>query len=234
MSKHIIDRRQNPKGKNLSNRQRFINRSKKHLKESLGEAMKNRSVKDLKSGSRVRVPTKSIKEPQFQYDPKTGEKDYILPGNQEYLQGDKIRKPASGAGSGGGQEGSDDAYGEDDFIFSISKDEFLDILFEDLELPNLKEKKKKSIEEFVTRRSGYVNEGSPNNLNLEQSMIRSIGRRLALKKPKGIRIKELEAQLEELKEERKPLVAVIEKYSYDKRERCKEWSELKIIDEEII
>ena len=234
MSKHIIDRRQNPKGKNLSNRQRFINRSKKHLKESLGEAMKNRSVKDLKSGSRVRVPTKSIKEPQFQYDPKTGEKDYILPGNKEYLQGDKIRKPAGGSGSGGGQEGSDDAYGEDDFIFSISRDEFLDILFEDLELPNLKEKKKKSIEEYVTRRSGYVNEGSPNNLNLEQSMIRSIGRRIALKNPKKKKIKELEERLAELNEDRKPLLAIIDKYSDAKKRRCKEWSELKNINEEIV
>jgi len=233
MTKHIIDRRQNPKGKNLSNRQRFIKRSKKHLKDSMDEAMKTRSVRDLKSGGRVRVPSKSIKEPQFNYDPKSGQKDYILPGNQEYLQGDKIRKPSSGQGGGGGQEGSDDAYGEDDFVFSINRDEFLDILFEDLELPNLREKKKKSIEEFTTRRAGYVNEGSPNNLNLEQSMIRSIGRRIALKKPKGIRLKELEARLEELKEERKPLVVIIEKYPYNKQGRCKEAPLLKAIDDEI-
>ena len=36
-------------------------------------------------------------------------------------------------GGGGGREGSDDAYGEDDFVFSINKDEFLDILFEDFD-----------------------------------------------------------------------------------------------------
>ena len=233
MPKHIIDRRQNPKGKNLSNRQRFIKRAKKHLKESMDEAMKTRSVKDLKSGGRVRVPSRSIKEPQFNYDPKSGQKDYILPGNKEYLQGDKIRKPTSGQGNGGGQEGSDDAYGEDDFIFSISRDEFLDILFEDLELPNLREKKKKSIEEFTTRRAGYVNEGSPNNLNLEQSMIRSIGRRIALKNPKGKRIKELEERLEKLKEKTKPLLAIIDKYSDAKKRRCAEWADLQPILTEI-
>tara|TARA_B100000315_G_C14584621_1_gene592260 strand:- start:2929 stop:3033 length:105 start_codon:yes stop_codon:yes gene_type:complete len=34
MAKHIIDRRQNPKGKNLSNRQRFIRRYKDQIKKA--------------------------------------------------------------------------------------------------------------------------------------------------------------------------------------------------------
>jgi hypothetical protein len=226
MSKHIIDRRSNPKGKNLSNRQRFIERSKKFIKENLDETIRGKSVKDLKSGGRVRVPAKSIKEPQFQYDPKSGEKDYILPGNKEYSPGDKIRKPASGQGGGGGSEGSDDAYGEDDFIFSINKDEFLDILFEDLELPNLLEKQKKSIEEFSVERSGYVNEGSPNNLNLEQSMIRGIGRRLALKKPKGKKLKELI-------EERDKILEFFSTLPPGKDARTSEYARLQEIEEEI-
>lgn len=226
MTKHIIDRRSNPKGKNISNRQRFINRSKKHIKDSLDEAIKNRSIKDLKSGGRVKVPAKSIKEPQFQYDPKSGEKDYILPGNKEYVPGDKIRKPVGGQGSGGGSEGSEDAYGEDDFVFSINKDEFLDILFDELELPNLMEKQKKSIEHFTTERAGYVNEGSPNNLNLEQSMIRSIGRRLALKKPKG-------RKLRELLEERDKILEFFATLPPGKDHRTKEWPRLQEIEEEI-
>ena len=64
-------------------------------------------------------------------------------------------------------------------------------------------------------------------------MIRSIGRRIALKKPKGVRLKELEARLEELIEERKPLIAIIEKYPYNKQGRCKEAPLLKAIDDEI-
>ena len=226
MTKHIIDRRSNPKGKNLSNRQRFIERSKKYIKESLDETIRNRSVRDLRSGGRVKVPAKSIKEPQFQYDPRSGEKDYILPGNKEYIAGDKIRKPAQGQGGGGGREGSDDAYGEDDFVFSINKDEFLDILFEDLELPNLLEKQKKSIEEFSVERSGYVNEGSPNNLNLEQSMIRSIGRRLALKKPKG-------RKLQELLDERDRILEYFSTLPPGKDQRTKEWIRLQEVEEEI-
>lgn len=226
MAKHIIDRRSNPKGKNLSNRQRFIERSKKYIKESIGDSLKDRSIKDLKSGGRVKVPSKSIKEPQFQYDPKSGEKDYILPGNQEYITGDKIRKPTQGQGGGGGREGSEDGYGEDDFIFSINRDEFLDILFDDLELPNLLEKQKKSIDDFTTQRAGYVNEGSPNNLNLEQSMIRSIGRRLALKKPKG-------RKLQELLEERDKIFEFFATLPPGKAERTKEWIRLQELEEEI-
>jgi len=200
MAKHIIDRRQNPKGKNLSNRQRFIRRYKDQIKKSIEENIKDRSVKDLKSGEKVKIPSKNVSEPRFRYDTKTGSKNYILPGNQDYIEGDKIRKPPRSAGSGQ-IEASDEGVSEDDFIFYVSKDEFLDLLFDDLQLPNLKKKKKANIENFVTRRAGYVNEGAPNNLNLEQSMIKSVGRRIALKTPKDKEIKELEEEIERLEKE---------------------------------
>ena len=182
MAKHIIDRRQNPKGKNLSNRQRFIRRYKDQIKKSIEESIKDRSVKDLKSGEKVKIPSKNVSEPRFRYDTKTGSKNYILPGNQDYVEGDKIRKPPRSDGSGQ-IEASDEGVSEDDFVFYVSKDEFLDLLFDELQLPNLKKKKKANIENFVTRRAGYVNEGAPNNLNLELSMIRSVGRRIALRTP---------------------------------------------------
>ena len=41
-------------------------------------------------------------------------------------------------GQGGGGNASDTGDGEDEFIFEISRDEYLDMLFDDLELPNLK------------------------------------------------------------------------------------------------
>ena len=47
---HFIDRRLNPKGKSLGNRQRFLGRTRYHLKQRVNEAIKRRSVRDLESG----------------------------------------------------------------------------------------------------------------------------------------------------------------------------------------
>ena len=46
MSIYIIDRRKNPKGKSISNRQRFIRRAKKHLSERIHKNVVKRSITD--------------------------------------------------------------------------------------------------------------------------------------------------------------------------------------------
>ncbi len=74
---------------------------------------------------------------------KGGVRERVHPGNDQFIRGDKIDRPKGGQGSGGSGEGeaSADGEGSDDFVFQISKDEYLDILFEDLALPNLKKTK---------------------------------------------------------------------------------------------
>lgn len=60
-------------------------------------------------------------------------------GNDQFITGDKIERPKGGGQGSGSGEGnaSPDGESQDEFVFQISKDEYLDILFEDLELPNL-------------------------------------------------------------------------------------------------
>ena len=200
MSKYIIDRRKNPKGKSISNRQRFIRRAKKHLSERIHKNVVKRSITD-KGEENISIPTDGIQEPSFNHDSATGDYDFVLPGNKEFIKGDTIGKPPKGAGGGGGGEASDQGSGEDEFQFSLTRDEYLDIVFEDLELPNLEEKNKENVTVWETHRSGYTTVGSPSQLNIEQSMIRSLGRRIALKFPKQKEIKELEEEIKRLEEE---------------------------------
>ena len=201
MSKYIIDRRKNPKGKSISNRQRFIRRAKKHLSERIHKNVVNRSITD-KGEESISIPTDGIQEPSFNHDSSTGDYDFVLPGNQDFTKGDTIAKPqGGGGGSGGGGEASDSGKGEDEFQFSLTRDEYLDIVFEDLELPNLEEKNKENVTVWETHRSGYTTVGSPSQLNIEQSMIRSLGRRIALKFPKRKEIKELEDEIQRLEDE---------------------------------
>ena len=200
MSKYIIDRRKNPKGKSISNRQRFIRRAKKHLSERIHKNVVKRSITD-KGEENISIPTDGIQEPSFNHDSTTGDYDFVLPGNKEFIKGDTIGKPPKGAGGPGVGDASDDGSGEDEFQFSLTRDEYLDIVFEDLELPNLEEKNKENVTVWETHRSGYTTVGSPSQLNIEQSMIRSLGRRIALKFPKQKEIKELEEEMARLEEE---------------------------------
>jgi len=67
MSKYIIDRRKNPKGKSISNRQRFIRRAKKHLSERIHKNVVKRSITD-KGQENISIPTDGIQEPSFNHD----------------------------------------------------------------------------------------------------------------------------------------------------------------------
>ena len=133
---NIVDRRLNPKSKNLGNRQRFLRRAKSEIREAVRDALKRRKVSDVAGGERVAIRSKNLREPTFRHSTNSGSRDFVLPGNHDYSAGDTIPKP-KGEGGGSGSKGSPDGSGDDDFVFSLSKDEFLDLFFEDLKLPNM-------------------------------------------------------------------------------------------------
>lgn len=200
----IIDRRKNPGGKSSGNRQKFLKRTKDEIRKSIHDKMGDRSIKGSGDDQDVTITRKGIHEPQFGHKSDSGSRDIVLPGNEDFVEGDLLQKPQPGAG-GGGPQGSPEGESEDDFQFALSNDEFVNILFEDLELPHMISKENKMVEKMETHRSGYTNEGNPAQLNLEKSMINSMGRRIALQKPKLKKIRELEALLEEEKDEDKRL-----------------------------
>ena len=183
---HIVDRRLNPKSKSLGNRQRFLRRAKAEIREAVRDAIKRRKVSEVDGGENIRIRSKGLREPSFGLGANTGERDFVLPGNREYGVGDVIRKPEGGAG-GGGQKGSPDGEGEDDFIFSLSREEFLDLFFDDLKLPNLIKAKLKDLRSPEPMRAGFTTEGPPAKLNRLRTMRNSLARRIALRRPDWIR-----------------------------------------------
>lgn len=194
---HIVDRRLNPKAKSLGNRQRFLRRAKAEIREAVRESLRKRKISDVEGGEDVRVRSKSLREPTFGLGRAQGERDYVLPGNREFSPGDSIRKPESGKG-GRGQKGSADGEGEDDFVFSLSRDEFLDIFFEDLQLPNMIKAKLKSVKSTEPVRAGFSTDGPPSRLNQVRTMRNSLARRIALRRPRQTEIDELEAEIARL------------------------------------
>ena len=194
----IIDRRLNPKGKSLGNRQRFIRRARAQIREAVRENLRDRRISDTDSGETISIPAEGIHEPEFAHDREAGSRNRVLPGNKEFQEGDRVPRPPSGAG-GGGREGSEDGEGEDAFSFVLTREEFLDIFFEDLELPDLLKQKIKSEKSPQPHRAGHSKDGPPHRMNLVRTMRNSLVRRVALGRPSEQALDQIETELERLR-----------------------------------
>jgi uncharacterized sporulation protein YeaH/YhbH (DUF444 family) len=194
MTINLIDRRLNPKGKSLPNRQRFIRLAKQAIKESVSRSIRERSLGDVETREVITIPTRRIAEPRLRHSAQGGNRYQVFPGNKEFIRGDTLPKPKGGQGDGG-SKGSPDGEGEDAFSFTISADEYLDILFEELELPDLAKAQLKDTDVLRFHRAGFRTSGSPSNLNLRRTMRNSLARRISLHRPKSAEIAELEAEI---------------------------------------
>jgi uncharacterized sporulation protein YeaH/YhbH (DUF444 family) len=197
---NIVDRRLNPRGKSLSNRRRFIRRAKKELTEAVRKATGERSVADLGGDDKVWIKADRLHEPSIHHSSDQGTRDHVLPGNKTFEEGDTIKRPNGGGSGKGGREGAEDGEGNDAFQFALSQEEFLDIFFDDLELPDLLRKQMKSSDSFTPVRAGHAISGSVTNLNLKRTMRNSLSRRIALKRPRPEEIEACEAEIEDLRE----------------------------------
>src|ERR1700759_391806 len=194
---HIVDRRLNPSGKNLANRQRFMRRAKAKIRKAVHESAGSRSIKDADEGGEVVLPAQGVHEPNFRRSGSGGIRDHLLPGNKEYIAGDTIQRPPSGGG-GSGNEGSPDGEGEDDFRFALSRGEIVDLFLEDLELPDLAKRRVVNAEALVFHRAGYSVSGSPANLALNRTVRNTMSRRIALRRPKPEELQALRDEIDAL------------------------------------
>lgn len=193
----ILDRRLNGKNKSAVNRQRFIKRFNKQIKEAVSNAIAGRSITDIENGETINIPAKDLSEPIFQHD-RGGVRETVHPGNREFKTGDKIERPPQQQGQGQGSQASDQGEGMDDFGFEISREEFLELFFEDLALPNLIQHEVKQVESYQWIRAGVSKDGVPSNINIVRSMKSALGRRTALSGAYRKKLKELEKEYLEL------------------------------------
>ena len=191
----IIDRRLAGKNKSIGNRERFMRRYKDKIKEAVRRAVDGRGIRDLVRGEEVRIPKKDLSEPVFHHG-SGGKRDMVHPGNQEYVRGDRIKRPQGGQGGGSGKgQASDQGEGDDDFTFALSKEEFMQVFFEDLALPNLARTTLAETPEWKSHRAGFSSDGTPNNLHVVRSLRGAIGRRIAIGSGSRKDLAELEARL---------------------------------------
>ncbi|WP_439924410.1 YeaH/YhbH family protein [Nitrobacter sp. JJSN] len=191
----FIDRRLNPKDKNLGNRQRFLRRAREELKRSIRDCVRRDRISDADDEQAVSIPTRSTDEPCFKAAKDSGRREHVLPGNKHFVPGDRLRKPGHGDADTSGPSMKDS---EDDFLFVLSREEVLDLFFEDLELPDMVKLSLKEIIAFRSRRAGFAATGSPTNIHVGRTMCNSYSRRIALKRPKREGIDAIRQEIAEL------------------------------------
>ena len=195
MLQQIIDRRLAGKNKSIGNRERFLRRHHSQVRDAVRRAVDGRGIRDMQRGEDIRIPKKDISEPVFSHGP-GGTRETVHPGNQEYVAGDQIERPKGGGGKGRGKgEAGESGEGEDDFVFHLTKEEFMQIFFDDLALPRMTQTQLAETPEWKSHRAGFVSNGTPSNLSVVRSMRGAIGRRLAIGAGSRGELRELEERL---------------------------------------
>jgi uncharacterized sporulation protein YeaH/YhbH (DUF444 family) len=194
---YIVDRRLNPRGKSLENRQRFLRRAKALVQRAVKQSSENRDIEDVLHGGEVSIPLDGVDEPRFRRGP-GGVRDHVLPGNKEFIEGDLLPRANE---RGGRPKQAGEGEGEDAFRFVLTREEFLDIFLDDLELPDLAKRRLAETEHEAPRRAGYSVSGSPANIALNRTMRLALQRRIALRRPRPEMIDELAAEIADCEDE---------------------------------
>jgi uncharacterized sporulation protein YeaH/YhbH (DUF444 family) len=195
---HIVDRRLNPSSKSLENRQRFLRRAKALVQDAVKKSSQDKDIKDVLEGAEVSIPLDGMHEPRFHRE--GGKRDLVLPGNKKFVEGDML--PRSGEASGRPRDpGEGDS--EDSFRFVLTKEEFVDLFLDDLELPDMAKRRLAEAEQDGIRRAGYMTSGSPANLAVGRTVRLAMARRVALGRPTRMAIAELETELLDCTDEKR-------------------------------
>lgn len=198
MLQQVIDRRLSGKNKSIGNRERFLSRYRKQIREAVHQAVSGRSIHDIEQGESITLPRRDVSEPVFGHGA-GGNQERVYPGNQEYVRGDQIaRPPGGGAGSGSGPGAGQDGDGKDDFEFRITREEFMQYFFDDLALPHLlRTQLLPDVPEWKSHRAGFISEGNPTNLHVVRSMRKALSRRIAMGGDVVRQLRRLEAMLDD-------------------------------------
>ncbi len=204
---HIVDRRLNPRGKSLENRQRFLRRAKSAVQQAVKRSLQNRSIRDVLDGGEISLPIDGMTEPSFRRG-EGGISDQVLPGNRAFVEGDIIPRPPGRGGGKPKEAGEGEA--EDSFRFVLTREEFLDVFLDDLELPDLAKRRLSETEEFSPARTGFSVSGSPSNIAVGRTTRLAMMRRIALKRPRTDEIEALKREIEETDDEEKKIALTAE------------------------
>ena len=145
------------------------------IRDNIADILAEESIIGRDRDKIIKVPIRSIKEYRFVYGENT---PGVAQGQGSSKPGDVVGKGDPGQPDVSGEAG--DTPGVDAFETDVTLEELLDIMFEDLELPELQRKALKQVEtDNAYRRKGYRREGIRARLDKRGTARNRIKRKLA-------------------------------------------------------
>jgi sporulation protein YhbH len=145
------------------------------IRDNIADIIAEESIIGKDREKVIKVPIRGIREYKFIYGDNT---PGVGQGNGDSQQGQVVGK-AKGQGRGGEDKAGDQA-GSDYYETDVTLEELVDIMFEDLELPDLERKALRQIESIrVAKRKGYRQVGIRVRLDKRRTVRERVKRKLA-------------------------------------------------------
>ncbi len=160
-------------------RQRHREKVKEAIKKNLADVVSEESI-ILSDGNKIiRVPIRSLDEYHFRYD--LGKKKHAGQGDGKSNVGDVLgSEPQQGGGKG---KGAGEEPGVDYYETDISIDELAELIFEDLGLPNLEQKKKPDLSSESHEFKDVRKTGISSNIDRKRTIFEVLKRNALRGKP---------------------------------------------------
>lgn len=146
---------------------------KEAIKDNLPEIIAEESIITSDGKKIVKVPIRSLDLPRFRHDPKKSK--HAGQGQGDSQVGDVIGQDGRAMGPGRGRRPGDQP-GIDYYDAEIELDELAALVFEDLGLPNLKQKQQQELEVETIRFNEIRKKGIMSNLDKRRTIMENIKR----------------------------------------------------------
>jgi len=165
--------------RSAGDRQRHRQKVREAIRENITDLIAEESIIGKDKDKIIKVPIRGVKEYRFIYGentPGVGQGD----GNSQPGQ---VLGRTQGEGRGQGQDKAGDQPGVDYYETDVTLEELIEIMFEDLELPDMERKILRQVmSERLSKRKGYRRAGIRVRLDKKRTAVSRIRRRLAVER----------------------------------------------------
>jgi sporulation protein YhbH len=167
--------------KGVVDQARHRQKVKEAIKENLADIVSEQSIITSDGKKIVRVPIRTLEQYKFRYDP--NDKRGVGQGDGNSSVGDVLERYGKGEGQGSGKQAGDQP-GVDFYEAEITIDDLAGMIFQDLELPHLEEKRQRQMESETVQFTDIRKSGPFSNLDKRRTIRENLKRNAMLGHPK--------------------------------------------------
>ncbi|GGB26669.1 UPF0229 protein [Tistrella bauzanensis] len=168
--------------RSAGDRQRHREKVRRAIRDNVADLVAEEAIIGQSRDKTIKVPIRGIKEYRFIFGENSGG---VGQGDGDTAEGQVVGKAGEGQPKPGTGPAGDQA-GRDVYETEITLDELIQIMFEDLELPDMERRKlREVISERTHRRKGYRKSGIRVHMSKRRTAIARVRRKMATGVPSG-------------------------------------------------